>query len=235
LGTAAIRAGARTSDFRTWHGGASQGTSAVFLFGINDDTGSGGPIMDTLNIEAVHAAGINGATLGAQFNLDNLNSNQVCDPYTFCTTRVLLLTPGVTSPLSPNFNVSTALNIGGSGNITYHNAGIIFSSDAIAASVGPTVNGAASTVAIGMPSTNAIVWYGSSSTAWGAIYSGTAHKLNLWALDDININAGSGSKNLNINAGGSGGIIINTVPGVTCSTGINVGTFRSINGIVTAC
>lgn len=241
LGTFGITAAARTSDFRTWKGAASQGTSAISAFGVNDDTGAGFPIVDTLNLEAVVMPGVSGATLTGQFNVDNVCCTYIADPYSGFAVANLLLTPGGTPPsgFSVDLDVDAALIIGnasGAGGNPHFQAGIVIQNDSIKTGVGPTVNGAGSTVGMSMQSNYAIVWFTSANTSSGAIYSGTAGKLNLWAPSDINLNAGNGSANISINAGGAGGILINGTTAVSCNSGtVNAGTLVVKNGIVTHC
>lgn len=85
--------------------------------------------------------------------------------------------------------------------------GIRFGGDPIAVGSAGVKN------AINMPTTYQIVWNSGSSTIAGSVYVGSSQRLN---LDGVN------------------GLTHNGNNGVSC-TGINTTTFRSVDGLVTAC
>lgn len=88
------------------------------------------------------------------------------------------------------------------------NAGIVIFSGAISAGSSGTIN------AIAMPTTYQIVWFSGAGTSVGKVYVGGGGRLNL---------------------DGNSGLATNGNNGITCASGINTSTFRSVNGLVTAC
>jgi hypothetical protein len=249
LGTDAITAAVRTSDYGIWHGYSNNApnSEAVNAFALCDDTNSytGSPsakyaLCESFNAVTIVVSGANSIGLGTQLDLSNGDVSVTQTPYSTIgvvnTTYDILLTSGGYSQATKNNTAALVVaagdNLGASG--PFWNTGIMFTSNAVAVGAGPSINGAATTVAIGMAEVQAIVWYNSDGNANGAIYGGTAHKINISSRDDINLNANGGSNNININAGGSGGVIINGFPGVTCAA-VGGGSTKVVNGIVTQC
>ncbi|KAA1013044.1 hypothetical protein FVF58_09645 [Paraburkholderia panacisoli] len=72
IGVNAIVAASRTSDYRTWTGGASGGAGSYF-FALNDDTGTGNPIACGLCGVVMRASGVTGISLN-QLDVSNFGS-----------------------------------------------------------------------------------------------------------------------------------------------------------------
>jgi hypothetical protein len=86
-------------------------------------------------------------------------------------------------------------------------AGLIIANNSIANGFNGVPN------AISMPTTYRIQWFSNSTTVLAGVYAGAGGNLN---LDGANL-------------------VSNGNAGVSCNAGINVGSFRSVNGLVTAC
>jgi hypothetical protein len=92
-------------------------------------------------------------------------------------------------------------------NPTKWRAGLVIHNGSIATAAGGVIN------AVTMPTTYRITWYSGTASLSASIYAG-------------------GSGNINLDAPN---LVTNGNSGVSCNAGINVGSFRSVNGLVTAC
>lgn len=225
MGLGAIGAASRTSDERSALGGASGGSAGGYFFGVNDDTGAGGPIALGSNSVGVHQTGSSGITLGAQLDINSVVAS-ACVPTpaaSLCsgaTTIGLLMTSGAFgSPHSPNLATQDAtaavvIQQGCSGCPKFE-TGIVFNATSLTAGAGPSILGVASTPAILFPQNDYIIWYNGASPS-AAIFTDGAGALNLVIASNV--------------------LKMNGNSGASCAAGtVNAATFVSINGIVTHC
>jgi len=139
IGTSAVGAWSRTSDYRTWSGSYSLGSQALTGFALNDDTGAGTPTAAAVVGLAIRKASVTGLTVGAQFDCGNEGSVVNSDPFYEMTqagtTVANLLTSG-TATGSVN-NVSMGLLIGPSGTGAKFEKGIVVGATALNPAYGP--------------------------------------------------------------------------------------------------
>lgn len=217
VGASGINAAARTSDLRTAFGGASGGSAGAYLFGVNDDAGFSGSIALGSNNVGIHQSGL-GITLGTQNDINSILATCVPTPQsTLCAGQAStignLITAGAFSSLATQ-DVTEALLIGeGFSGGPKFNAGIVIDGNAIRSAVGPTILGSSSTIGIALPVVNYIIWYSGGSPS-SAVWGGGGGSLNFFVSNTLTVNGNAG---------------------VSCPAGINVGSFRSVNGLVTAC
>lgn len=218
IGGGAIGAGSRTSDTITSGLGTSGGSAGAYLFGVNDDTGGGGPIALGSNSVGIHRSGSTGVTLGAQQDINSVVST--CSPTpdaTLCagtgTTIASLLTSGAFSSLATQ-DATSALTIGtGFTGGPKFKSGIVIDTNALRTAQGPNILGSNSTPALSMTTANYIVWYNGASAS-SAVWGGSSGNLNFFGNN----------------------LVVNGTAAVSCGAGsVNTATMIVTNGLVTHC
>lgn len=169
IGGNGIETASRTSDFRTWAGGASGGAAGIYGYGYNDDTTpSTTPIACGVCGVGARAANVNGITVN---QMDVGNYGGVVDSYpgdggpTSGSTYAMLLTAGAYSnSLSP---ATAALAIGKGQNALFRK-GIQIFSPALDTSIGAGGGG----IAMELPPQASIRWVTSKTSptaeVWGS-------------------------------------------------------------------
>jgi hypothetical protein len=210
IGGAGALGAARTSDFRTAFGSASQATIGIEGLVKNDDTTNGTPIAVAVDGLAVANSNI-GITLGSQLDVNSVNTPVTLTPYGGVpqgVTIALLLTTGFDAPIATQTISAawvTALGRGGGPKFGY---GGICEDGSLLTSVGSAGDG----VCLSMAENEEVMWQNSGATRVHEIWGNAT---------GINFNT-------------PGVLVINGTSGVTCS-GSPTASFATIKGIVTHC
>jgi hypothetical protein len=240
LGTEALEAFARTSDYAAWGNVAlAPNTEAINSFALCDSTttfGDGPAICAPYFGVAWVNSGANSVGLGVQFDLSNGDASVVNDPFDCCggthAMMGVLLTSGGYPLATQNDTAALVIAPGNPSGGPYWNAGIIITTQSVTTGAGPTINGTASTMAIVMPDNYYIVWESASNVGDAALWAGTAHKMNIFGNAGVNIISGGTAVAFSTFGGG---LSIDGTAGVTCGAGVSGGATRVISGLVTTC
>lgn len=170
IGTSAIGAAARSSDFRRWAGSASGGAAGIYGVGLNDDTTpSTTPIAGGVFGVSARLAGVNGITLN-QMDVSNYGSVVDATPASGVTsgsTYAMGLTPGAYAAVN---NSTAAMYVGGGLSTNAFRKGLIFFNGSLDTTVGDTGGG----VAMEMGDSQAIRWMNSSGAKEAEIWGNSS-------------------------------------------------------------
>lgn len=167
-GNLGVSGASRTSDYRTWTGGASGGSQGVNGFAYNNDTGGGNPIATGVFGMALHETGVTGGiTEAAEITICSASTPIGVTPYggiVAGSTIGLNVTAGVAGYTN---NVSVGLNVGSSVTAKFL-AAINIEDDGLVTTQGNGGNGVAMQMARG----STVRWQNSGLTydaeLWGS-------------------------------------------------------------------